>query len=78
VKTKPAYLVIRAGKRQPRIHRVTQSWPALEPGDAIVRVSLELPDDFLLNPEQVLVIPAAALAVVATLEEPIKPPEEEE
>jgi hypothetical protein len=76
MKTKPAYLVVALPYHgPPRIKRVAQSWPRLEPGEVIVRVSLELPDEVFHKP--VVTIPVEAeQAVTAVVEEP-EPGEEE-
>lgn len=50
MKTKPFYLVIGGGTSRPTVRRVTARWPSLSPGEAIVRLSLELPDTLFTHP----------------------------
>ncbi len=70
MKTKPAYLVLRSNGRATTINRVTQSWPTLASGEVIVRLSLELPDDFLTNPVHTIEIGRDELALAAEVFEP--------
>ncbi len=52
MRTKAAYLVVALPRHSqiPRIRRATQSPPALDPGEACVKVALELPDDLFTMP----------------------------
>jgi hypothetical protein len=60
----------------PRIKRVAQSWPRLDPGEAIVKVSLELPDEVFHQP--VVTIPVEAEQVAVGTVEELDLPEPEE
>lgn len=55
MKTQPAYLIVDADpdRGRARIVRVTQRWPQLYPGEIIVRISLEIPDDLLPNVQEI-------------------------
>ncbi len=74
MKTKPAYLVVAMPRngRVPVIRRATQSWPQLDAGEAIVRISLELPDSVFEHPVVTVAVDAmeTAVAVVETPETP--------
>ena len=63
MKIAPTYLVIGERKGRPAVRRATQTWPTLEPGEAFVRVSLVLPDDFLESPVHTVEIEADAITV---------------
>lgn len=45
MKTRPSYLVIDSDRRV--IVRTTQRWPTLYPGEIVVRIALEIPEDLI-------------------------------
>lgn len=76
--TKPAYLVIgRRNNGQAVIKKATQSWPMLEAGEVVVRVSLDLPDSVFEHPIVTIEVDAteAATAVTETIEDQHPAPE---
>lgn len=72
MKTRPAYLVIDIAGRQPTISHVRASWPRLEPGQIVVRLAIEIPDEALPR-VQTVQIEAPEAALVETL--PVDVPE---
>lgn len=77
VRTNPFYLVIAEGRNgRPTAKRVTQSWPALAPGETAVRLALDFPNDLLFRPSIVIEIPEEAESVGAVAA-PLEPPEAE-
>jgi hypothetical protein len=67
MKTKPAFLVVAMPTRGrvPVIRRATQSWPALDSGEAVIKISLELPDTVFEHPIVTVAVDATEVAVAA-------------
>ena len=66
MRTKAAYLVIDTYGRTPTISHVRASWPRLDPGQIVVRVAIDIPEDAL--PQlQVVELEAAEAAMVEQL-----------
>lgn len=63
MKTKPFYLVIDTTGRQPRADRVRASWPILEPGEVLVRLALEIPDEVIPQIQEIQIEDLDALGV---------------
>jgi hypothetical protein len=72
MKTQPAYLVLHRhrGNGKVMISRVTQRPPYLEPGEAVVKVALEIPDTILNHPVNVIEILPDDIAVAVEIEDP--------
>lgn len=65
MKTRPAYIVIDTNGRQPTIVRSRQSWPALDPGEIVVRLSLEIPDELIPQVQEFTIEDLEAMVAVA-------------
>lgn len=76
MKTKAAYLVIDTQRRIPTIVRTTQLWPALQAGEIVVRVALEV-SDAAIPQAQVVVVDDPGAIVVTALPVAVEPPDEE-
>lgn len=66
MRTRPAYLIVDTYGR-PRIVRVSQGWPRLNPSELAVRVTVELPDGLIPEVELVVDELADDAVVVATV-----------
>ncbi len=67
-----AFLVIaKARGREPRVVRVTQNRPALAVNEAVVRLSLELPDDVFDAPLITVPVERRQVAVGVEVDEPV-------
>jgi len=68
MKTAPAYLVIDTAGRRPNITRVRAGWPMLNPGEILVRLTLEIPDALIPQIQEIELenVEAMAVAVEAT------------
>jgi hypothetical protein len=71
MRTRPAYLIIDTYGR-PRIVRVSQGWPRLNPSEVAVRVTVELPDGLIPDVEVVVDELASDAVAVATVA--VEPP----
>lgn len=69
MKTRPAFLVIDTNGLRPTIARVRQSWPPLEPGEIVVRVTIEIPDDLRPKLHEVVIDNPAMAAIGVEPEE---------
>lgn len=54
MKTKPSYYVIRTDGRVPAVVRVTQTWPALSPGEIVLRLALDIPDSLVPQIQEIV------------------------
>jgi len=63
MKTKPFYLVIDTAGRIPRADRVRASWPQLEPGEVLVRIALEIPDNIVPQIQEIEIDDLEALGI---------------
>lgn len=61
MKTKPFYLVINTDSRT--VVRTRQSWPQLEPGEIIVRLVLEVPDELIPKAVEIVIEDIDAIGV---------------
>lgn len=55
MKTRPFYLVIDTNQPRPAVVRSRQSWPQLEPGEIVVRMTLEIPDSAMPNIQEIVI-----------------------
>ena len=76
MKVRPAYFVINTGTR-PTVKRVSQKWPPLRPGEIVVRLALDIPDDLMPN-AQIIEIDDPDYVAVAIVGSPAEPPTEED
>jgi hypothetical protein len=73
MQTRPVYLVIDTFARKgPSVVRSAQTWPALNPGEMVVRLRIEVPDDLkpLTHDVTIADSDAGVLAVAESVELP--------
>lgn len=61
MKTKPFYLVVNADTRT--VVRTRQSWPVLEPGEILLKLQLEIPDELFPHIQEIQIEDLEALGV---------------
>lgn len=67
-----AYLVLDNGARGVRVARATQRRGYLDPNEAVLRIELNLPDDFFVGPVVTIEVPAEKIAVAVEALDPVE------
>lgn len=63
MKTRPFYLVINSETR--RVVRSRTSWPQLEPGEIVVRLTLEIPESVIPQIQEIILDDVDAIGIAA-------------
>jgi hypothetical protein len=66
------FLIVGKKKRaEPKVRRVTQTRPSLQPDEALIRLSLDLPDDTFAAPLITVPVEKRQVAVAVEVDEPL-------